>query len=556
MTTPAANGLHGDLHGRVGRIRARLVSALLVPFCILMGTSAVVGFMPADPGRPERTIVVLVASAVFLPILMAWLARAILREATALESERQELGELYGRARHDALVDGLTGLGNHRAFQDELARQLELTKRHGTPVSLLLVDVDDLKSVNDTKGHIGGDRLLEAVGQVAAAILRRSDRAFRVGGDEFAILLPNSDVDTGLAVARRILASALNGGDPSDEIDPFSLSIGVSAYPSPSTDGHYLYRNADAALYWCKRHGRTAVVAYDPGHHGAASDDRSVADLSAAIGTVLATRALRPVYQPIFSMTTGEPIGYEGLVRPADDAPFSDASALFAAAEAVDRTVELDMACLEIVAAGAHLPTSDTYISLNLSPRTLESSLFHPSELKAILLRHAIPPERVVLELTEREKVEDLEQLRKNVEACRRAGMRLAADDVGAGNAGLRLLSEIHFDIVKIDLSLVQGGTMHDPSHGVLRALQELAKQWQVSVVAEGVETAEQLAVVRSLGISAGQGYLLGRPAGSMRTDRVDLDELAASGDLDELFETSDLSDNVVEIQPRISVAS
>jgi diguanylate cyclase (GGDEF)-like protein len=555
MTTPALNGLHGDPHGRVGRIRVRLVWALLVPFCVLMGVSAIEGFSPPDPGRPATAIAVLVASGVFLPILMAWLARAILREATALESERQELGELYGRARHDALVDGLTGLGNHRAFQDELARQLELTKRHGIPVSLLLVDVDDLKSVNDTKGHAGGDRLLEAVGQVTAAILRRSDRAFRVGGDEFAILLPNSDVDTGLAVARRILASALNGGDPSDEIDPFSLSIGVSAYPSPSTEGHYLYRNADAALYWCKRHGRTAVVAYDPGHHGAASDDRSVADLSAAIGTVLATRALRPVYQPIFSMSTGEPIGYEGLVRPADNAPFSDASALFAAAEAVDRTVELDMACLEIVAAGAHLPTSDTYISVNLSPRTLESSLFHPSELKAILLRHGIPPERVVLELTEREKVEDLEQLRKNVEACRRAGMRLAADDVGAGNAGLRLLSEIHFDIVKIDLSLVQGGTMHDPSHGVLRALQELANQWRVSVVAEGVETAAQLSVVRSLGISAGQGYLLGRPTGNMRTDRVDLEDLEASGDLDELFPT-DRPDNVVEIEPRISVAS
>jgi diguanylate cyclase (GGDEF)-like protein len=556
MTTPALNGLHGDPHGRVDRIRVRLVWALLVPFCVLMGVSVIEGFSPADPGRPETAIAVLVASAVFLPILMAWLARAILREATALETERHELGELYGRARHDALVDGLTGLGNHRAFQDELARQLELTKRHGTPVTLLLVDVDDLKSVNDTKGHAGGDRLLEAVGQVVASILRRSDRAFRVGGDEFAILLPNSDVDTGLAVARRILASALNGGDPSDEIDSFSLSIGVSAYPSPSTEGHYLYRNADAALYWCKRHGRTAVVAFDPGHHGAASDDRSVADLSAAIGTVLASRALRPVYQPIFSMATGEPIGYEGLVRPADNAPFSDASALFAAAEAADRTVELDLACLEIVAAGAHLPTSDTYISVNLSPRTLESNLFHPSELKAILLRHGIPPERVVLELTEREKVEDLEQLRKNVEACRRAGMRLAADDVGAGNAGLRLLSEIHFDIVKIDLSLVQGGTMHDPTHGVLRALQELATQWRVSVVAEGVETAAQLAVVRSLGISAGQGYLLGRPGGTMRSDRVDLDDLEASGDLDELFPTTDRSNNVVEMQPRISVAS
>jgi EAL domain-containing protein (putative c-di-GMP-specific phosphodiesterase class I) len=102
---------------------------------------------------------------------------------------------------------------------------------------------------------------------------------------------------------------------------------------------------------------------------------------------------------------------------------------------------------------------------------------------------------------------------------------------VGAGNAGLRLLSEVHFDIVKIDLSLVQGGTMHDPSHAVLRALQELASQWRASIVAEGVETAAQLAVVRSLGISAGQGYLLGRPSNDLAIEPIDLDELESSSE-------------------------
>lgn len=556
MATTVADELSGHGKGRVDRIRLRLLWALLIPFSIFMGIATFEGFSLAGPSRPAAAIAVLVGVAVFVPILMAWFARTILREAEALDGERQELSELYGRARHDALVDGLTGLGNHRAFQEELARQLELAKRHGTPLVLLLVDVDDLKRVNDTQGHAGGDRLLEAVGRVVATILRRSDRAFRVGGDEFAILLPNSDVETGLAAARRILASALNGGDPSHEIDSFSLSIGVSAFPSPSTEGHHLYRNADAALYWCKRHGRTAVVAFDPGRDGPAADDRSVVELSAAVGAVLATRALRPVYQPIFSMRTGEPIGYEGLVRPTDDAPFADASALFAAAEVADRTVEIDLACLEVVAAGARLPNTETYISVNLSPRTLESSLFHPSELKAIFRRHGIPLERVVLELTEREQVEDLDQLRKNVEACRRAGMRLAADDVGAGNAGLRLLSEIHFDIVKIDLSLVQGGTVHDPSHGVLRALQELATRWQASIVAEGVETAAQLAVVRGLGISAGQGYLLGRPTNVMTNERVNLAELESSDDIEVLLMKRDQVGSPQAIQPRISVAS
>jgi diguanylate cyclase (GGDEF)-like protein len=555
MTTPGADGLPGP-SGRLDRIRKRLIWALLGPFAILMSVATIEGFTPDSPTRPQIVIAVLVAAAVLLPLLMAWFARAIIRDAEALENERGELSDLYGRASHEALVDGLTGLGNHRAFQDELALQLDIAKRNRTPLSLMLIDVDDLKRVNDTHGHVGGDRLLEAVGRLTAAIMRRSDRAFRVGGDEFAILLPNSDVETGLAVARRILASALSGGDPSDAIDSFSLSIGVAAYPTPSTESHYLYRNADAALYWCKRHGRTAVVAFDPGRHGAKSDDRSVAELSAGIGTIIETRALRPVYQPIFSMTTGEPIGYEGLVRPADGAPFADASALFAAAEAADRTVELDLACLEIVAAGIKLPNAETYVSVNLSPRTLESSLFHAGELKAIFHRNGIPLERVVLELTERERVEDLQQLRKNVDACRRAGMRLAADDVGAGNAGLRLLSEIHFDIVKIDLSLVQGGTMHDPSHGVLRALQDLATGWHASIVAEGVETAAQLAVIRSLGISAGQGYLLARPATELNTSAVDLASLEASEEGDFLRMTSDRAGRQFAAQPRMPAAS
>jgi diguanylate cyclase (GGDEF)-like protein len=521
---------------RVKRIRRRLFWALLGPFCIVMAVATVEGFRSSDPTRTVATLAVLAVIAVVLPSALAWLARSMIRDVQALDDERARLTELYGRASHDALVDGLTGLGNHRAFQDELARQIEIARRQSTTLALCLIDVDNLKTINDTQGHAGGDRLLGTVGRVTSTTLRRSDRAFRVGGDEFAVLLPGADVEVGLQVARRILASALSAGEVDEAVGSISLSIGVSAFPSPSVQGHYLYRNADAALYWCKRHGRTAVVAFDPGRHGAASDERSVTELSEAVGAVLTSRSLRPVYQPIYSMVSGEPIGYEGLIRPGDGAPFSDASALFAAAEAADRTVELDFACLETVAAGIRMPNDAVYISVNLSPRTLESDLFQASELIAIFRRHGISPERVVLELTERERVEDIEQLRRNVAACRRAGMRLAADDVGAGNAGLRLLSEINFDIVKIDLSLIQGGTMHDPSHGVLRALQELATRWNASVVAEGVETAEQLMVIRRLDISAGQGYLLSRPSESMRAERLELEELEASGDVDRLL--------------------
>lgn len=493
---------------------------------MLMAVAAIEGLWP-DGVSHGVAVLVLAACAVVVPLVMARLITPILRDIERLEGDRARLVDLYGRAREDSLLDGLTGLGNHRAFQEELSRQIELASRHGTNLALLLVDVDDLKKVNDERGHANGDELLSGLGRIVMNAIRRGDRAFRVGGDEFAVILPSADLETGLVVARRMLASALNGGYAGGgSVDPFSLSIGISAFPAPSTQGSLLYRHADAALYWCKRHGRTNAVAYDPGRHGISPDERSIEDISAALGTILAQRSLRPVYQPIFSMETGDVIGYEGLIRPTESSPIPDANTLFAAAERADRTVELDMACLSVVADGLNGLDPGVYLSVNVSPRTLESDQFHPVELTAIFGRRGIGPDQLVIEMTEREEVQDLQQLRRNAAACRRAGMRLAADDVGAGNAGLRLLSEIHFDIVKVDLSLVQGGILHDPSHGVLRALQELAARWDARIVAEGVETSEQLAVIRELGVTAGQGYLLGRPARDRHAERLDLDSL------------------------------
>lgn len=187
------------------------------------------------------------------------------------------------------------------------------------------------------------------------------------------------------------------------------------------------------------------------------------------------------------------------------------------------------MACLEVVAAGARELSSDQYLAVNLSPRTLETDLFRPMDIVAIWARNGIKADRIVLEVTEREAIEDLDRLGRNLAACRALGMRIAADDVGAGNAGLRLLSQVPFDIVKIDLSLVQGGVLRDASRAVLCALGDLADRWNATVVAEGLETAQQLAAVRELGFSAAQGYLLGRPSTRLLAERVDIGALMAS---------------------------
>jgi diguanylate cyclase (GGDEF)-like protein len=475
----------------------------------------------------EATIVaptiVVVGLGLLVLSLAVWMARQVLETTGDLDEARAHLQRQYQFARLESLRDPLTGLGNHRAFQEELDRQIDLTRRYATSLALVLIDLDEFKRVNDTRGHGGGDEMLSAMGRLMIGAIRRSDRAFRIGGDEFAIIMPNASPEMAAHATSRLLASALEGDESRGSI-PFSFSGGVSALPAPSGDRHQLYRHADAALYWAKHHGRTTVDIFDPSRHGASGDNRTTPELSAAVGAVASSGGLRAVYQPIFDLGSGAVLGYEGFVRPQGGTEFRDTGSLFRAAEATGRTIELDIACLKVVAAGAK--RGGGYLSVNISPRTLEAAEFSPALLQGIFSDHDIPPSRLIVELTEREAVEDIDRLRRNLTACQRAGMRIAADDVGSGNAGLRLLSEIRFDIVKIDLSLVQGGVLRESSLAVLRSIRDLAESWDAIVIAEGIETPEQLSVVRSLRMSAAQGYFLGMPSANLDVEPLDVDQL------------------------------
>jgi diguanylate cyclase (GGDEF)-like protein len=534
---PSETIFDGSTDLRVVRLRLFLALVIMFAIPIAIVSPLIYGLALGEGASMMLPTIGVVVLAMLLGVLTVWLARRVLEPAERLDRARVILEDAYARARAESLRDGLTGLGNHRAFQEELERQWVAAGRHNTRLALAIVDLDDFRRVNETDGHVGGDRVLVSAAATLAAGLRRSDRVFRIGGDEFAILIPGADGESAYLSIRRLLATALEGTPGRDQAigagagAPWSFTAGVSSIPGSATDRAVLYREADAALTWGKRHGRTCVTVYEADKHAASALDRPVEEVAAEISRVAAVGALRAVFQPIYDLRTGQPRGYEGLVRPLPGSGFADAGELFAAADAVGRTVELDLACLATAIsafAGLGLPGS---LTLNLSPRTLERDEFSVHALVRMLERHGLEPGRVVLELTERETLEDMERLVRAVESLRAAGMRIAADDVGAGNAGLRLLAQLRFDIVKIDLSLVQGGAVRATSLEVVRTLKDLADRWGALVIAEGVETPEQLQFVRTLGIRAGQGYLLGSPSDRPPTEPIDLDRLSRSTD-------------------------
>jgi diguanylate cyclase (GGDEF)-like protein len=440
-----------------------------------------------------------------------------------LTRSRADLQVRYQEAVADALRDPLTGLGNHRAFQEELDTQIENATRYDVPVALVLIDLDEFKQINDTAGHAVGDQTLAAFGRLVGSVLRKVDRPFRIGGDEFAILLPHTDADAAHIVARRLLVSSLQPNVRDPKVKPLSFSAGISSLPSPATTRTQLYTQADTALHAAKHGGRTEVLVFDPEAQIAAS----AASTSAAIAEVIEQNLLRPVFQPIVNLATGGTLGYEGLIRPVPPAPYADPASLFAAAEASGHVVPLDLACVEvIVAAAAKLPR-ELFLSVNMSPRTVEAPEFSAPAMLNILARYDFPPERLIIELTEHQPIADLERVRHKLDACRSAGMRMAADDLGAGNSGLKLLSDLHFDVVKVDLGLIQRSSTSGPSSAVVESIVAFASRTGALVIGEGVEHEEQVAQLTELGVTAAQGYLFSRPgplpdwAGEMRLMRA-----------------------------------
>jgi diguanylate cyclase (GGDEF)-like protein len=450
-----------------------------------------------------RSILTLVAFAIGIPSVAG-----LLLAIHHYEQEDAKRSIEMGQLKEAALTDNLTGLGNHRAFQEELKREASSASRAGNSLSVAIMDVDDFKMVNDESGHAEGDRVLAEFANLLT-YTRPDGRGFRVGGDEFALIMPGLNA-TGAGDQMERLR-ALTGRS----LGGVTVSIGISSAEGSSIEPEVLRERADVALYEAKRSGKDQVATFQGDFYQKGNVSSAKAK---AFRELLHNRDLPIAFQPIVSFETGGVLAFEALARPGGDA-FEGPYDAFEVADRLGRTWELDQLCIEKAFDSFHLLPNGAVLFVNLDPRSLTNTQFEASKIAALAAAAGVDCGSVVIELTERTAIPG-SLLLSGLDSLRRAGFRVALDDVGSGNSGLELLRSAKFDFVKIDRSVILSALERGAGRAVVFALVALGNEIGAQVIAEGVENVAMLNVVRSaindrptLTILGLQGYLFGRPA-------------------------------------------
>ncbi len=431
---------------------------------------------------------------------------------SSLEEKSQELWVM-------AYYDALTGIRNRRAFDEYMKNLPQLLGDLGLGVCFVLFDVNHFKALNDTYGHSIGDQVLKVVAQRIGAALRHGEELFRIGGDEFAVLLLDCDQAKVVRIAERCHEKVVNYDFSRLGVrEPLRVSAGLAtARVGESEDLQALQWKADVAMYHAKRPGSPPVVVFD---ESLAHDSQGLFSSwvnTAVYEAVISGTGLSMHYQPIVDLEGGEICHYEALVRIEQDGQIIQPSNIFPVVEARRLEVELDRAVLRRVLSDLKSARvrPGTGVSINLSGPTLVNERVC-DWLDAF--RPYLKDYRVMIEVTETALITQIGLANENLSKLRQRGFEIALDDFGSGYSSLRYLTSMPVDVVKFDISLIH--SLQDESQRVMVSyLAKMILESDQLLVAEGIEDVATLEASRAAGFNRGQGYLFGHPSG--RADRV-----------------------------------
>jgi diguanylate cyclase (GGDEF)-like protein len=480
---------------RTATIRALALSATVGALLLLLLVSVAALRLGRAAVRPLRRLGVAVdLLAAGEPAMVDGVGGAT--EVRAVSDRLHGVAATVAELTAQATTDPLTGVANRRSFHASLDAELKRADRTATPMTLVLIDLDGFKEINDTHGHPFGDGVLQTIAEKVRLSLRATDVLARVGGDEFAVILPGTARENAAVLVQRARDTAVASVGGVE----LTWSAGVATFPTDAPDGTTLVECADAALYCAKSTGRSSICNYDPELAQVPPTDGDIASVQAVLDE---PDGLVPVFQPMVSLDTGQVAGYEALAR-FPHPPARRPDEWFAVARRVGLGPQLEARALRAALQASGRPAG-TFLSFNLSASALTSS-------EAIAVLPADLSD-FVIEITENERVGDDDRLARALEPLRKRGARIAVDDAGAGYSGLQQVMRIQPDIIKLDRSLVANVDSDPAKAALIDSFVRFARRTGASVCAEGIETPEELKVLADLDVNLGQGFGLARPA-------------------------------------------
>lgn len=428
--------------------------------------------------------------------------------AEELQLSKETLQIQNSKLEYDVYHDSLTGMKNRLYFWDELSKlNLEAEENH-VPVTVMLFDLDRFKEVNDTYGHDAGDLLLRQVSRRLTAMSNISDRFYRLGGDEFAFLASGLNESEAVLRAREISENISKPYTINNQLIKIATCVGI-VLSDNERRADYLYKFADLALYEAKKAGSQQIKVFRQRMLQKLQESRTLEnDMARAIEN----NEFIVYYQPIVNSVSKEIYGYEALIRWMHPVKgmLSPDSFIFAAEKTgmineIGKTV-LKLACREAVSWAV-----PARISVNVSPVQLGSKSFI-NTVQTVLAETGLPANRLELEVTESSLFSDRNNPIAILKKLRALGVRISIDDFGTGYSSLSRLSELNFDKIKIDKSFVNPISTQEDALNIVKLITGMAKSLNMGVIAEGVETEEQLERLQALGCELVQGYLFSKP--------------------------------------------